>query len=203
MEMLLFLTVQLSTISSMTGEIGLPSLEKIACVFVIRQVFLNLSSAFNSERLPTLKFGLNFGSEFQRITASGLLGGPNKFFALWSDGYSANGDGSTFWLAMSRSSESTTNLNFSYSPGSFQASGGFQQSQPFINPKDRGRWMEFVMHIKAETSDGASDGIVETFIRWKNESRYNKLHELFTAAIKLPANGVPDGFQKGLHTWLG
>ncbi|WP_214660551.1 hypothetical protein [sulfur-oxidizing endosymbiont of Gigantopelta aegis] len=128
----------------------------------------------------------------------GPVSGPNKFFSIWSDGYSAKGDGSSVWLSMSRSKDGTgADLWFSYSAGGYKGSGGARQRLPFISTQDRGRWMQIVWHVKVESSPGASDGIVQTYRRWANETTYTKLHEALNAVIKVPDNNTPAGLKSG------
>lgn len=123
-------------------------------------------------------------------------GDPNKFFALWSDGYSQFGSGSTIWLGMHRDG-SGASLGLTYSRGGFTASVKYQQDVPFIYPKDRGRWMQIVIHTKTETSPGASNGSIETWRRWADQSHFIKLHEALNLPIALPSNKTPNGFMSG------
>ena len=74
---------------------------------------------------------------------------------------------------------------------------GYQQYEPFIeSDTDRGRWMQIVFHVQAESAEGEADGIIETWRRWEDEDTFTKLHETFDAALKIPAGG-PAGFQGG------
>ena len=122
--------------------------------------------------------------------------GNDKFIALWSDGYSQFGDSSSVWLHMWKASETQTSLAFSYSAGGYNSSGSVQQNAPFFTTADRGRWMLMVMHFKTESTPGASEGIIETYRLWSNETTFTKLHEITNAAIKIPAAG-PYGFKAG------
>lgn len=130
----------------------------------------------------------------------GMGGGSavnNKFISIWMDGYSQFGDGSTFWLSMESAGNGNTNLAFTYSLGSKRASLAFQQYKPFINANtDKGRWMQMVIHLKAQSADGASDGVVETWRRWESEKDFTKFHEKFDLPLKVPAAG-PAGFKAG------
>lgn len=66
-------------------------------------------------------------------------GNINKFLAVWSDGYSQHGDGSTVWLLMHRQGDGGASLSFSYSDGGNTTSGPVNQTVPFITTNDRGR----------------------------------------------------------------
>ncbi len=123
---------------------------------------------------------------------------PAKLFALWMDGYSQHGDGSTVWLSMWRdpNNPSDARVGFTYSLGGHTESTGFRQVVPFITTTDRGRWMQIVLHIKAESSPGKSDGVIQTFRKWGNENKFTKLHDFSAAPIKIPPGG-PIGFKDG------
>ncbi|MEL7023452.1 MAG: hypothetical protein AAGL69_06855 [Pseudomonadota bacterium] len=121
----------------------------------------------------------------------------NKFFAVWMDGYETSGDGSTFWMNMLSGGNGNSDIALSYSQGGNTNSGGFQQQRRFITvPQDRGRWMEIVVHLTTESSDGANDGVIEVWRRWTSESDFTQLHSLSNAGLRIPDNG-PRGFIRG------
>ena len=126
----------------------------------------------------------------------------NKFFAFWMDGYEARGVGSTFWLSMEPAGGGNTNLAFTYSEGNNTASRGYQQRTPFINIEtDRGRWMQIVIHLKTESSNGTDDGIVETWRRWSDDTTFTQLHSNSNVGFNIP-DGGPQGFLRGyLFGW--
>ncbi|MEJ2611416.1 MAG: hypothetical protein P8179_15370 [Candidatus Thiodiazotropha sp.] len=131
--------------------------------------------------------------------AHGPVGDPNKLFALWMDGYSQAGDGSTFWLSMWRDwhiNPSDSLLAFTYSLGGNTSSVAFKQEVPFIKTSDSGRWMQMVIHIKAESSPGSSDGVVQTFRRWNDETSFTTIHSSSSVPLKIPVGG-PKGFKAG------
>lgn len=135
-------------------------------------------------RVPT-----NFTYGAERI-------GNNKFFSIWMDGYEAFGDGSTAWLALWPDSNANANLAYTYSKGKKTGSGGYKQHTPFFTTADRGRWMQIVWRLKVQSSEGASDGIIQTYRRWSNESAFIKLHEDLNVPLRVPDAG-PDGFKHG------
>lgn len=130
--------------------------------------------------------------------AYGPTRSPNKLFSMWSDGYSGKGDGSTVWLGMLRI-YGTTDSSFahSYSDGGYKTSGGYKQEKVFATSKDRGRWMHLVLHFKTESSPGASDGIMQTFRRWQDETNYVKEQEQLNVPLRLPSDGKTNGFKAG------
>lgn len=123
-------------------------------------------------------------------------GSPNKFFALWSDGYSSKGDGSTVWLGFHRSNSTDATIGFTYSDGGNSLSNAYQQNVPFITTTDRGRWMHMMLHYRTESSPGARDGLGETYRKWAGDAEYTRLHYAPNLPIKLSAGG-PNGFMNG------
>ncbi len=121
----------------------------------------------------------------------------NKFLSIYMDGYEGKGDGSTFWLSMELAGGGKSDLAFTYSRGSHTGSLGYSQHKLFIDPqKDRGKWMQMVIHLKAQSAAGKKDGVIETWRRWETESKYTKFHEKFDAELKVPSGG-PNGFKTG------
>lgn len=120
----------------------------------------------------------------------------NKFLSVFMDGYEGGGDGSTFWLSMESAGGGDTNLAFTYTIGGNTGSLGMKQHAAFIDASaDQGRWMQMTVHIKAESSLGAADGIVQTYRRWSDEGTATKLHEKLDVPMKLPSS--PVGFAEG------
>lgn len=121
----------------------------------------------------------------------------NKLFAIWMDDYSAKGDGPTVIWEYWRSGEGSSNLAVHYSAGEHTTAGPHLQNRPFISyPDDQGRWMQVVLRVRAASSRGANDGLIETHRRWFGETEFTQLHELTNADIALPPGG-PSGWNKG------
>lgn len=139
-----------------------------------------------------ISFWLRVPSNF----SYGPTGSPNKFFALWSDGYENNGDGSTIWLGMHRYQGTGADLAVTYTLGGETGSLGYQQNTPFISVTDSGRWMQIIVRTQAESDSGASDGIIQTYRRWQGNQNFEQLHEVLNAPLKLPTSG-PQGFKAG------
>lgn len=121
----------------------------------------------------------------------------NKFFAVWMDEYSSKGDGPTaFWNLISAGSGDST-IAYSYSEGSYSVAGPQSQLKQFISvPEDRGRWMQVVIHVRASTRSDRSDGVIELWRRWENESKFTKYHEDTSARLPIPGGG-PQGWSAG------
>ncbi len=120
----------------------------------------------------------------------------NKFFSIWMDGYDNKGDGSTVWLGMEPYNNTGATVGFGFSQGKNEPSGGYEQHTPFITTADRGRWMQIILHLEVESTDGADDGIIQTYRRWAGESNFTKLHEMLNAPLRVPDSG-PNGFVRG------
>lgn len=126
----------------------------------------------------------------------GPEGSPNKFFSLWSDGYSSKGNGSTVWLGFHRSNSADATIGFTYSDGGYSVSNAYQQHVPFITTTDKGRWMHMMLHYRTESSPGARDGLGETYRKWAGDAEYTRLHYAPNLPIKLSSGG-PNGFKNG------
>ena len=121
----------------------------------------------------------------------------NKFFAVWMDGYSSQGDGPTVWWNLLSNGSGDSSIAYSFSEGSYNVAGPQTDFVPFINvPNDRGRWMKVVMHVKASSQPSQSDGVIELWRRWENESTFTKVHDTKTANLPVPSGG-PDGWASG------
>ncbi len=121
----------------------------------------------------------------------------NKFMSIWMDGYDARGDGSSFWLSMERSGNGNSDLAFTYTKGSNTGSLAYSQQKPFINAQsDRGRWMQIVLHLKAQSAPGVNNGVIETWRRWESESGFTQLHKKTDVPLRVPASGAK-GFSRG------
>ena len=55
--------------------------------------------------------------------------------------------------------------------------------------------MQVVIHIKAESSDGANDGAFDFYRRWENESSFTQIHHGTGLGIKVASS--PAGFKNG------
>jgi hypothetical protein len=121
----------------------------------------------------------------------------NKLFMFWMDDYSDKGDGSTVGMEFRPNGEGGSNWYVKVSPGGNVTLRGDQGSTPFIAyPGDQGRWMKIVVRMKAESSEGAADGIVQVWRRWEGQNSFALTHDLNAQPIRLPAEG-PRGFSAG------
>jgi hypothetical protein len=129
------------------------------------------------------------------------LDGPssdnNKLFMFWMDDYSTRGDGSTVGMETRPDGSGGARWYVKVSPGRGSVLGGDQGSTPFISyPSDQGRWMKIVVRIKAETSAGAGDGLMQVWRRWEDEGSFTQTHNRTGQPIRLPSGG-PNGFTAG------
>lgn len=138
-----------------------------------------------------------------RVPTNYSHGGSNpsnhKFFALWMDDYSSKGSGPTVAWEFWGTGGGSSNLAFHYSEGGYNVMGGHKQYTDFISvPRDRGRWMEITIHVKASSSGRSSDGVIELWRRWDGESADNRelLHRTTNAVLPVPSGG-PNGWAAG------
>tara|TARA_B100002003_G_scaffold182027_1_gene170201 strand:- start:22810 stop:23724 length:915 start_codon:yes stop_codon:yes gene_type:complete len=121
----------------------------------------------------------------------------HKFFALWMDAYEGDGEGSSVFWNFWGDADGGSSITVTYTEGNFSGSRGQAQSTKFIRvPEDRGRWMQVVIHIKASSSVGVSDGSLQLYRRWEQDSNFEKLHDVQNAYLLVPGGGV-DGFKQG------
>jgi|TARA_R110001632_G_scaffold105782_5_gene215340 hypothetical protein len=123
----------------------------------------------------------------------------SKFLAIWNTTYQAGvGGGATFWLSTFRSTGGSCNIAMTNMDGNTGTDLAYSQYVPFISvPSDRGRWMELVIHLKTETSAGASDGIIETWRRWDGDASFTALHSKTDAALYEVTGGWQAGYFMG------
>lgn len=126
-------------------------------------------------------------------------GGNNKLFAIWMDGYSHKGAGSTvvweFWPSEAEPLGGS-DLAVHNSDGNFTPAGPHRQFMPFIRyPEDQGRWMEIVLHVRTATSATSFDGVIELWRRWSGEAAFTRLHEIRDAKLVMPPQG-PAGWKR-------
>lgn len=144
-----------------------------------------------------MSFWLRVPENFHHNNPSGSAAN-NKLFSLWMDGYSADGDGSTVNMEF-RPDGSAGGSRFyvKTTRGRNNVTGGDQGSVPFIRvPEHRGKWMNLVIRVVAESSEDKSDGTVEVWRKWDGDSSYTKTHDRNNQPLRLPASG-PQGFSNG------
>lgn len=123
--------------------------------------------------------------------------GNNKLFALWMDDYSSKGAGPTVIWEFWNDGSGGSRLAYHYSPGGYKTANAHKQHTSFIRyPQDQGRWMQIVLHVKAAARPGSNDGLIRTYRRWENESKFSMLHEDLKADIGPPSSG-PKGWKAG------
>jgi hypothetical protein len=120
--------------------------------------------------------------------------GNHKWIALWQDGYSQAGDGSTLFFTAWPNGEDL-DMSWSYTLGNNTSSSGSQQLIPFIDTSaDQGRWMTFVLQIDLGT--GNNDGFMNAWRAWDGES-YIKMFNGSNIPFKINGGGFRNGYLLG------
>ena len=118
-------------------------------------------------------------------------GTNNKLWAIWMDDYSARGAGPTvvweFWPDAANLGGSV--LAVHWSTGEHTGGNAHRMHTPFFRvPEDRGRLIDIITHVRAATSRGAQDGVVQLWRRGEGDARYTLIHDVHDADI---APGLP------------
>lgn len=141
-----------------------------------------------------ISFWLKIPINYRHSSASP---GNSKLFALWMDDYSAKGAGPTVIWEFWHDGSGGSRLAYHYSPGGYKTANSHKQHTSFIKyPQDQGRWMQVVLHVEAATRPGSNNGLIRTYRRWENETRFTMLHEDRAADIG-PASSGPRGWKAG------
>jgi hypothetical protein len=126
----------------------------------------------------------------------GGSGDNQKLFYLWMDGYSTKGEGSSVGMEFRGDGNGGSYFYIKNTKGNYTGSGGDSGKAQFITvPRDRGRWMHLVTHIKSESALGASDGTIGVWRKWEDETDYIQTQNLTNRPIRV-ASAVP-GFANG------
>lgn len=102
----------------------------------------------------------------------------NKFFALWTDGYTITNSARfipEFRGDPSHSGSSRIRL------GVGQSEGGSKPTEPMrwiTYPEDQGRWMQIVFHVKMNNSLDDPNGRAVMHRRWEGEADFSTLVEV-------------------------
>ncbi|WP_148862577.1 hypothetical protein [Marinobacter fonticola] len=142
-----------------------------------------------------MSFWLRVPTNYSHPTVAGASDNQ-KLFALWMDGYSTKGEGSTVSMEFRGSGGGSSYFYGKISPGGYKGTGGDRGAAPFIEvPGDRGKWMHLVVHAVSETSAGAADGVMEVWRKWEGNAEYVKTHDLKNQPISLSSS--VKGFSRG------
>ena len=122
----------------------------------------------------------------------------HKFLAIWMDGYSQKGQGSTVVWEFWGNPDGSSRLAVSFNGGDAGVSEGHQQHHDFISPADQGRWMEITIHLKASSDNSTPDGVIEMWRRWENEpsSERTQFHKRTDVLLSKPSSGA-QGWKAG------
>ena len=121
----------------------------------------------------------------QRLTDSN----NNKLLAIWTDGYSGAGLGSTvvweFWAADLNTVPYVpgSDLCVHYSIGNYSGASAHEGCGPFISYSDRGKFIDIMVYVKFTTAPGANNGIITTWLRHGGQSNYSMMSNVTNANI--------------------
>lgn len=121
----------------------------------------------------------------QRLTDSN----NNKLLAIWTDGYSGAGLGSTvvweFWAADLNTVPYVpgSDLCVHYSIGNYTGASAHEGCGQFITYSDRGKYIDIMVFVKFTTGPGANNGIITTWLRHEGQSTYSLMSNVTNANI--------------------
>jgi hypothetical protein len=99
-------------------------------------------------------------------------GNNNKFFAIWMDEYEKIGPTG---VIQTRGENGDTRMS-PYIRNSANRHPGETAGPIFIDSsRDRGRWMQVIIHMKMASSQDAHDGKFELYRRWEDESNFEQV----------------------------
>ncbi|WP_010465229.1 fibronectin type III domain-containing protein [Acidovorax radicis] len=109
----------------------------------------------------------------------------NKLLAIWTDGYSSTGLGSTIvWQTDSDwyfSGGTHSIVTVGYTRGGNTVTGSVANGGALITPADYGKYMDIIFHGKFSTTPGAKNGVIRTFARKQGEAAYTMRHNITNA----------------------
>lgn len=118
-----------------------------------------------------------------------MIAANNKLMAVFADGYSAHGNGSTivweYWPNDPNAAQGQTprasELAVHYSPGRFTGAGSHLQGTAFIGPNDFGKYIDVLLHGKFSNPAGARNGVIGTWLRREGATNYTRIHQVLDA----------------------
>ena len=168
-----------------TGSVEYVSGDFLAVLFPTNSSDANwngvITNTTRSETLPCVRIGWTDN---------------NKFHALWCDGYSSAGASPTIVFELRASDDGGSVIYFQYG-ADYQTTGSPQPSVSFIRPTDFGKWFDWIVHVKMSTTESATDGVIEHWLRREGEAEYTKLWAQTDAAIGARAASSGAQFQNG------
>ena len=120
------------------------------------------------------------------LTASGRnqWGANNKLLAIWTDGYSSTGLGSTIvWQTDSDwyDGSANSNITVAYTTGGNTVSGSPVSGGQLITPADYGKYMDIIFYGRFSSASGANNGVIRSFVRKQGQSAYAMVHNITNA----------------------
>jgi hypothetical protein len=120
----------------------------------------------------------------------------HKFFALWMDGYSQHGKGPTIVWNFWRQADGNSRFSFSHSRDPVGAGHHGLAPDFLVSPRDRGRWMQIVLHAKMSSAPAKNDGEARIWRRWQDEKDLALISETVGRGFHAPEDG-PQGWSAG------
>jgi hypothetical protein len=131
-------------------------------------------------------------------TGRSQWGANNKLLAIWADGYSTKGLGSTIvWqtdLTEWSEGRRDSTITVGYSTGNHTVTGPPASGGVLIGPGDAGKYVDLIFHARFTSKPGAKDGVIQTWARKQGEAAYKPYHNITTAEIDKRTD-VPAGEQ--------
>ncbi|MES2582419.1 MAG: hypothetical protein V4627_06850 [Pseudomonadota bacterium] len=120
-------------------------------------------------------------------TSRAMWAGNRKLLALWTDGYSAHGLGSSvvweFWNASAPDNQTATgsDLAVHYSSGNYTGAGPHLGATSFITAADRGKYIDVMVHVQLSSTAGAKNGVLQTWLRRQGQGQFTQIHNITDA----------------------
>jgi len=124
----------------------------------------------------------------------------NKWLAVWMDGYSQHGTGSTaVFNTWSSFDHEVGAARATISASNAGGAGHHRGMDDFILPsRDRGRWMYTVHRLVTSSERGAADGTAHWWRRWEDEDEFELVAKVTDYVFDPPSEtDKPQGWNKG------
>jgi len=63
----------------------------------------------------------------------------------------------------------------------------------FVTPNDAGKWMHIVYHLKASSSNSATDGLIRMYRKWQGDPTYTLINDLSNINVGIGAGSIASG----------
>jgi hypothetical protein len=126
------------------------------------------------------------------------LTSQHKIFVLFQDAYEFSGNGSTCYMNIYlNSSTGYMTSGILHSDGNGTGGGGVSAKTQLFHPtNDRGRWMQFVLLHRMESSPGASDGEHKFWSRFEGDASFALQNSRTGITLKRSTVAGKEGFRQ-------